>query len=295
MSRWELVRHNARIRGPAAYLYAFGLAAPRLIEYDAALSFLNELPSGARLLDVGSGSSIFDSLLAHRGHRVSALDLVRPALRRQKGRHEARLEAIQGDALNLPFSEASFDAAISISALEHMGDGDCRAVAEMARVVRPAGLLVINVPFAGQTYVTRDVFLGIPVWLRWLLGRERLLRLFGRLGVMADRDAAWSQRHYDETEVRRRLVEPSGCVLEKSAVYWSWPGHKVAWRFLLPIGTLTPLELLLSRLMGKGMGRLNQSTGGVVLKLRRDPLASSSDQPGDGDLVGHQPGQAKGS
>jgi SAM-dependent methyltransferase len=58
---------------------------------------------------------------------------------------EDRLEVLDMDARRLDFSDASFDVVFSLSSIEHFGGrGDIRrAAAEMARVLRPGGHLVI--------------------------------------------------------------------------------------------------------------------------------------------------------
>ena len=50
---------------------------------------------------------------------------------------------VEGDALELPFADASFDRVMSICAIEHFDDG-ARALDEMARVLVPGGELVMS-------------------------------------------------------------------------------------------------------------------------------------------------------
>jgi ubiquinone/menaquinone biosynthesis C-methylase UbiE len=55
------------------------------------------------------------------------------------------IEFVRGNANDMPFDDASFDLVMSISTLEH----DKRfwlSVAEMRRVLRPGGLLILGVP-----------------------------------------------------------------------------------------------------------------------------------------------------
>jgi SAM-dependent methyltransferase len=53
--------------------------------------------------------------------------------------------AVNGDALDLPFPDATFDRVIVSEVLEHIPD-DAGAVAELTRVLRPGGTMAITVP-----------------------------------------------------------------------------------------------------------------------------------------------------
>jgi SAM-dependent methyltransferase len=64
---------------------------------------------------------------------------------------EARFEVATAE--NLPFSEASFDAAIFLNALHHVpGAAMARALDEALRVLRPGGTLVVVEPLARGTF-----------------------------------------------------------------------------------------------------------------------------------------------
>lgn len=58
-----------------------------------------------------------------------------------------------GDALRLPFKDASFDKVICAEVLEHVEDDD-RGIGELVRVLKPGGLLAVTVP----TYLTESVY-----------------------------------------------------------------------------------------------------------------------------------------
>jgi SAM-dependent methyltransferase len=75
--------------------------------------------------------------------------LVKAADRLANGLGRLRLEVADGTAL--PYTTASFDAAYSVSVIEHIpGDGDSRAMAELERVLRPGGILALTFPFRKQ-------------------------------------------------------------------------------------------------------------------------------------------------
>jgi len=52
---------------------------------------------------------------------------------------------VRGDGLRLPFRDAMFDRVVAAEVLEHVDD-DRAAMAELARVVRPGGLVAVTVP-----------------------------------------------------------------------------------------------------------------------------------------------------
>jgi len=98
--------------------------------------------SGLRVLDVAGGDGYWAGQARKRGARAVALDLATPKLSR--GSQFARPPAlIEGDALRLPFQDASFDRVMSICAIEHFDDGE-QALDEMARVLVPGGELVMS-------------------------------------------------------------------------------------------------------------------------------------------------------
>ncbi len=114
---------------------------------------------GLLLLDVGCGGGrhVFAALKA--GAHVVALDADRGEIDSVVGMVGAMYDAgevpggarhggVVADATRLPFADASFDRVIASEVLEHLVD-DERAIAELARVLRPGGLAALSVPSAG--------------------------------------------------------------------------------------------------------------------------------------------------
>ena len=96
------------------------------------------------ILDVGCGTGAILKQLGNPEKNVG-IDVAPEALSfcRQRGLSNIR----QGDICALPFTDASFDAVICSSVLYHQWVGDIPgAVREMHRVLRPGGVLLINVP-----------------------------------------------------------------------------------------------------------------------------------------------------
>ncbi|MBI2216452.1 MAG: methyltransferase domain-containing protein [Candidatus Rokubacteria bacterium] len=103
-----------------------------------------ELPAAARVLDVGCGAGTYVRLLAGRGHRALGLDYSLPSLRRALDADgDARGRYLAADAYTLPFPGGTFDLVVSIGVLQALATPD-RALAELARVVKPGGVLVVE-------------------------------------------------------------------------------------------------------------------------------------------------------
>jgi SAM-dependent methyltransferase len=99
--------------------------------------------AGTRLLDVASGPGYVAAGGAARGaHAIGidfAADMVAQAQRRYPG-----IEFRGGDAENLAFDPASFDAVVCAFGILHIADPD-RAIAEAYRVLRPDGRFAFTV------------------------------------------------------------------------------------------------------------------------------------------------------
>jgi SAM-dependent methyltransferase len=101
-----------------------------------------------RVLEVGSGTGHDSVMLSSLGAKATALDLTRVALditRATANEHDAVIDLIAGDTLNLPFQSDTFDVVFSQGLIEHFSDPG-PVIKEQARVVRPGGYLVVDVP-----------------------------------------------------------------------------------------------------------------------------------------------------
>jgi ubiquinone/menaquinone biosynthesis C-methylase UbiE len=99
--------------------------------------------SGLRWIDVGCGNGAFTELLVERCKpaEVQGIDPSEGQLAFARTRHTARVaEFRQGDAMALPFSARSFDAAVMALVIFFVPD-PAKSVSEMVRVVRPGGLI----------------------------------------------------------------------------------------------------------------------------------------------------------
>lgn len=100
---------------------------------------------GERVLDVASGSGDLARAFATRGAQVWMTDINGPMLARGRDRlldAGCMTPAIRCDAEHLPFASASFDCVSVGFGLRNMTHKDI-ALAEMARVLKPGGRLLV--------------------------------------------------------------------------------------------------------------------------------------------------------
>lgn len=97
---------------------------------------------GKRVLDVGCGVGMYTAQFGRLGAHAVGVELDFAVARQAR----ARLAGIfLAPAENLPFADRSFDVSFSHEVIEHVTD-DRAAAAEMARVVRPGGRIVLYAP-----------------------------------------------------------------------------------------------------------------------------------------------------
>jgi SAM-dependent methyltransferase len=134
------------------------------------------LAPGDRVLDLGCGFGRHAFEAARRGAHVVALDagtdevngvvatFVAMAEAGELSAREVATAVVQGDALALPFPDATFDRVICSEVLEHL-PSDEAAMAELARVLRPGGTMAITVPRFGPELINwalSDEYHNVP-------------------------------------------------------------------------------------------------------------------------------------
>jgi demethylmenaquinone methyltransferase/2-methoxy-6-polyprenyl-1,4-benzoquinol methylase len=99
------------------------------------------LRPGERVLDVGAGTGVSTEELSRSGAFAVGADISVGMLRAGR-RVRAEVPLLAGDALRLPFADATFDAVTISFALRNVVDTGA-ALREFARVTRPGGRLVV--------------------------------------------------------------------------------------------------------------------------------------------------------
>ncbi len=105
-------------------------------------------------LDLGSDNGVISYLLRARGGRWSSADLSEKAVASIRSLVGSNVYRIDGARMCMPFADASFDLVVIIDFLEHVRD-DAGCVAEIARILRPGGDLVVNTPHAKRRSLLR--------------------------------------------------------------------------------------------------------------------------------------------
>ncbi|MFC4910486.1 class I SAM-dependent methyltransferase [Actinomadura gamaensis] len=107
---------------------------------------------GKKVLDVAGGDGYWAGQTRKRGAFAVSIDLARGKM--EYGRTLAHAPAlIECDALKLPFQDGSFDAILSVCAIEHFDDGGT-SLDEMSRVLKPGG----------QIFMSADVLSRADAW-----------------------------------------------------------------------------------------------------------------------------------
>jgi len=133
----------------------------------AVAAFADSLPAASHVLDAGAGECQYAARF--RLQRYVAIDLgVGDAAWNYRD-----LDAI-ADLTALPFPSASFDACLNVVTLEHVKE-PARAIAEMARVLKPGGRLLLIVPHEWEVHqAPHDYFRYTRYGAAWLLERAGL-------------------------------------------------------------------------------------------------------------------------
>ena len=99
-----------------------------------------------RLLDAGCGTGGMLHALreAHPEWEMAGLDVSAVAV--EYCRERGFADVINGSVDGMPFSDASFDVVLSLDVLYHREVSEERAVSEIARVVKPGGYVILNLP-----------------------------------------------------------------------------------------------------------------------------------------------------
>jgi SAM-dependent methyltransferase len=176
---------------------------------------------GERVLDMGCGGGRHAFALYRKGAHVVALDLDAAELKDVAGMFGAlaaevpdgaTAQAVRGSAYALPFPDGTFDKVIAAEILEHLPE-DAQAMSELARVLKPGGLIAVTVPR------------WLPEKVCWALSDDYHANEGGHIRI------------YKEDQLRARL---SGAGLEPVGGHHAHALHAPYWWLKCAVGVDRP-------------------------------------------------------
>jgi ubiquinone/menaquinone biosynthesis C-methylase UbiE len=126
-----------------------------------------------KILDAGCGPGTYGIMLAQAGNEVVGIEIspagVRVANQRARQK-DVNFTARVGDLENLPFDDNTFDICFCGWVLHHFPDIN-KAVSELARVLKPGGIIALAEPNESNLAVRFSRFIeDLPPVRKWVLG-----------------------------------------------------------------------------------------------------------------------------
>lgn len=154
-----------------------------------------------RILDAGCGTGGLIRRLGQRHANWQWTGVDVEPLACEFARSRCAADIVQGSLLALPFADDTFAAAVCSDVLYHLDD-DAAALREILRVLKPGGVLVINVPAHPWLWSYHDV----TVHGRRRYTRPALARTVENVGFAIERSTHWNALPLPLVIVRRKLL-----------------------------------------------------------------------------------------
>ena len=199
----------------------------RVEEGKVILGWLDPRP-GERILDIGCGDGYYDWRISRTGAAVTGIDLHEKRLAFARSRYGCdRLEFILQDAEGADFPQGSFDKALSLCVMEHLGD-DERVMQNVFHALRPGGRFTFSADSLSSPGITPEE-------------RESHRRRYA------------VNTFYTEEVVRRKL-DRAGFDIEASGYVLDSPGDlrlvRLSWKLDVLPAALVPARFLGYLLLG---------------------------------------------
>lgn len=166
------------------------------------------------------------------------------------------VNVIEASVTDLPFADATYEAIVSADVLYHVDD-DRAALAEFHRVLRPGGILVINVPAYQWLWSYHDV----AVHSRRRYSRTGVLERLATAGFATSRATYWNTIPFPLVVTRRKLVPAPK---DGSDVHLFPP----------PVEAVFNAAMVVERAWLRGIGRL--PFGSSIFAVARKPGAPNA-------------------
>ncbi len=119
----------------------------RALRWWVKAALLSNVDRGATVLDAGCGTGATLVLLKNLGYRPFAIDPSSEGMRLASSREGTVGRLCRGLSDELPFARDSFDCVVSCDLLQLLPDDEEKtALREFRRVIKPGGVLLINLP-----------------------------------------------------------------------------------------------------------------------------------------------------
>src|SRR3989304_1297546 len=136
------------------YLYFLDYAS--LFRMKLIREFLGDI-NGRMVVDIGCGNGSVSFLIGFLGARVYSVDISTKALQetrslmsRSKRSPQFENSLCQGDVMRLPLRDEIFDILCCLETLQFLPNART-AIEEMARVMKPGGIVILSVPYDPRT------------------------------------------------------------------------------------------------------------------------------------------------
>lgn len=173
------------------------------------------------MLDIGSGPGRFAIQAVEQGAQVIVADLSPAMLDANRDRVSAAgaehgiLERVEADVTDLSrFSDGAFDVTLCLGGpVSYAADRAADAVAELVRVTRPGGTVIVSVM---STLGAFRVYLPDVIEELRLYGVEHVERVFATGELTAERNRGHQLRMFRWSELRDLIMATGSTILEAS-------------------------------------------------------------------------------